>query len=76
MPSVFAQAPGPPPPFPLPVGVHPRIFFGPEGLSALKARLTRSDYGRVVKKISDQEYENNKASLQSFAALDIAHADR
>jgi hypothetical protein len=56
-----------------PPGVHPRIFFSPEDVPALKARVLNSASGTVAHKIADDLFAQRKGELESFAALDLSH---
>ena len=75
LPSLAADDARPNSPVP-PPGVHPRIFFSPEDLPALKRSVLETAHGKVVQKNMQTELKRMRPALESFAALDLRQPDQ
>ena len=74
LPGMAGAAARPLAPLP-PAGVHPRIFFGPQEWPAFKRHLTEGEHAKVMEQITDQQFREHEAGLESFAALDLTSPD-
>ena len=72
--SIFAEDVRPNSKLP-PPGIHPRIFFSPEDLPALKNNILGTEHGKVVQRLMQEEVKRTRPELEAFAALDLSNPD-